>query len=84
MVIITFTQPVGYILIVRFKFFNSNIFFQGHLIWRIDNFQARMKEAKEKDAVLTSPLFRTSKYGYTLKVKYFFNREVYGETINKL
>ncbi|XP_045453559.1 TNF receptor-associated factor 3 [Melitaea cinxia] len=39
----------------------------GHLIWRINNFSARMKEAKENDAVLTSPIFRTSKYGYTLK-----------------
>ncbi|XP_032522992.2 TNF receptor-associated factor 1 isoform X1 [Danaus plexippus] len=45
----------------------------GHLIWRIDNFQARMKEAKEKDSVLTSPLFRTSKYGYTLKAELNLN-----------
>ncbi|XP_073954383.1 uncharacterized protein [Choristoneura fumiferana] len=45
----------------------------GHLIWRIENFTARMKEAKETDAVLTSPLFRTSKYGYTLKAELNLN-----------
>uniref|UniRef100_A0A1E1WEW3 MATH domain-containing protein n=1 Tax=Pectinophora gossypiella TaxID=13191 RepID=A0A1E1WEW3_PECGO len=41
----------------------------GHLIWRIDNFTARMKDAKENDAILSSPIFRTSKYGYTLKAE---------------
>ncbi|XP_045778218.1 TNF receptor-associated factor 3 [Maniola jurtina] len=45
----------------------------GHLIWRIDNFAARMKDAKEKDSILTSPLFRTSKYGYTLKAEVHLN-----------
>ncbi|XP_047538913.1 TNF receptor-associated factor 3 [Vanessa atalanta] len=45
----------------------------GHLIWRIDKFSARMKEAKENDAVLTSPLFRTNKYGYTLKAEVNLN-----------
>ncbi|CAG4987358.1 unnamed protein product [Colias eurytheme] len=45
----------------------------GHFIWRIDKFSSRMKEAKEKDAVLTSPLFRTSKYGYTLKAEINLN-----------
>ncbi|XP_013171438.1 PREDICTED: TNF receptor-associated factor 1 [Papilio xuthus] len=45
----------------------------GHFIWRIDNFTSRMKEAKEKDTVLTSPHFRTSKYGYTLKAEVNLN-----------
>ncbi|KAL0830197.1 hypothetical protein ABMA28_003652 [Loxostege sticticalis] len=45
----------------------------GHLIWRIDNFTARMKEAKDNDTVLSSPLFRTSKYGYTLKAEVNLN-----------
>ncbi|XP_063831801.1 TNF receptor-associated factor 3 [Ostrinia nubilalis] len=45
----------------------------GHLIWRIDNFSARMKEAKDNDTVLSSPLFRTSKYGYTLKAEVNLN-----------
>ncbi|CAG5057853.1 unnamed protein product [Parnassius apollo] len=45
----------------------------GHFIWRIDNFISRMKDAKEKDSVLTSPHFRTSKYGYTLKAEVNLN-----------
>ncbi|XP_023950830.2 TNF receptor-associated factor 3 [Bicyclus anynana] len=45
----------------------------GHLIWRIDNYSTRMKEAKDNDAILTSPLFRTSKYGYTLKAEVHLN-----------
>ncbi|CAH0664641.1 unnamed protein product [Chilo suppressalis] len=45
----------------------------GHLIWRIDNFTSRMKEAKDNDTVLSSPLFRTSKYGYTLKAELQLN-----------
>lgn len=45
----------------------------GHLIWRINKFSARMKDAKENDTVLTSPLFRTSKYGYTLKAELSLN-----------
>ncbi|CAK1542444.1 unnamed protein product [Leptosia nina] len=45
----------------------------GQFIWRIDKFSSRMKEAKEKDTVLTSPLFRTSKYGYTLKAEVNLN-----------
>ncbi|XP_050682823.1 TNF receptor-associated factor 3 [Leptidea sinapis] len=45
----------------------------GHLIWRIDKFSSRMKESKEKDMVLSSPLFRTSKYGYTLKAEVHLN-----------
>ncbi|XP_041969674.1 TNF receptor-associated factor 5 [Aricia agestis] len=45
----------------------------GHLIWRIDNFSARMKDAKENDTVLSSPLFRTCKYGYTLKAEVHLN-----------
>ncbi|CAH2055587.1 unnamed protein product, partial [Iphiclides podalirius] len=45
----------------------------GRFIWRIDNFLSRMKEAKEKDTVLTSPHFRSSKYGYTLKAEVKLN-----------
>ncbi|CAG9782611.1 unnamed protein product [Diatraea saccharalis] len=45
----------------------------GRFIWRIDNFTARMKDAKENDTILTSPLFRTSKYGYTLKAELHLN-----------
>lgn len=45
----------------------------GHFIWRIDHFLARMKDAKENDTVLSSPMFRTSKYGYTLKAELNLN-----------
>ncbi|CAF4764126.1 unnamed protein product [Pieris macdunnoughi] len=45
----------------------------GQFIWRIDKFSSRMKDAKEKDTVLTSPLFRTSNYGYTLKAELNLN-----------
>ncbi|KAJ2941104.1 hypothetical protein O0L34_g10338 [Tuta absoluta] len=45
----------------------------GHLIWRIENFTGRMKDAKENDTVLSSPIFRTSKYGYTLKAEINLN-----------
>ncbi|KAJ0172471.1 hypothetical protein K1T71_011610 [Dendrolimus kikuchii] len=45
----------------------------GHFIWRISNFAARMKDSKENDTVLSSPLFRTSKYGYTLKAELNLN-----------
>ncbi|XP_072945507.1 uncharacterized protein Traf-like isoform X2 [Epargyreus clarus] len=45
----------------------------GHLIWRIENFTSRMKDAKDNDTVLTSPIFRTSKYGYTLKAEVNLN-----------
>ncbi|CAH0591713.1 unnamed protein product [Chrysodeixis includens] len=45
----------------------------GHFIWRIDNFNSRMKDAKEKDTVLSSPIFKTGKYGYTLKAELNLN-----------
>ncbi|XP_053616519.1 TNF receptor-associated factor 1 [Plodia interpunctella] len=45
----------------------------GHFLWRIDRFTSRMKEAKEKDTVLTSPYFRTDKYGYTMKAELNLN-----------
>ncbi|KAM3956337.1 TNF-receptor-associated factor-like [Aphomia sociella] len=45
----------------------------GHYIWRIDNFLARMKDAKENGTVLTSSHFRTSKFGYTLKAEVNLN-----------
>lgn len=45
----------------------------GNFIWRIDNFRARMKDAKDNDTVLSSPLFKTAKYGYTLKAEINLN-----------
>lgn len=42
---------------------------KGHLIWRIDNFAIKLKEAKENEVILKSPLFCNKQYGYTLRVK---------------
>lgn len=42
--------------------------FEGHLIWRIDHFSAKLKDAKENDTVLKSPIFCNTQYGYTLRV----------------
>ncbi|KOB78396.1 Uncharacterized protein OBRU01_02425 [Operophtera brumata] len=53
--------------------FQARASFDRHLIWRIDQYSARMKDAKDNDAVLSSPLFRTSKYGYTLKAEVNLN-----------
>lgn len=41
---------------------------KGHLIWRIDNFSEKLKEAKQYDVTLKSPLFSNKHYGYTLRV----------------
>lgn len=40
---------------------------RNHLIWRIDEFQRKMKEAKSgTNTTLFSPPFNTSKHGYRL------------------
>lgn len=46
--------------------------FRGHLIWRIDNFSAKLKEAKESEIILKSPIFCNKQYGYTLRVGIHF------------
>lgn len=46
---------------------------RGHLIWRIDKYSTRLKEAKENDIMLRSPLFCNRHYGYTLRVSYYYN-----------
>lgn len=45
--------------------------FRGHLIWRIDNFSSKLKEAKENELILKSPIFSNKQYGYTLRVYAF-------------
>lgn len=45
---------------------------RGHLMWRIDGFAAKLKDAKENDITLQSPLFCNRQYGYTLRVSYNF------------
>lgn len=41
---------------------------KGHLIWRIDNYTEKLKNAKENQIVLKSPIFCNKRYGYTLRV----------------
>lgn len=40
----------------------------GHFLWRIDQYTAKLKEAKENDVVLRSPIFCNEPYGYNLRV----------------
>jgi chromosome segregation ATPase len=40
----------------------------GHLIWRIDEYSAKLADAKENDVALKSPMFTNKPYGYTLRV----------------
>lgn len=42
---------------------------EGHLIWRIDQYTAKLKDAKENDIILKSPIFCNKQYGYTLRVR---------------
>lgn len=41
---------------------------EGHLLWRIDQFAAKLKDAKENDIILKSPIFCNRQYGYNLRV----------------
>lgn len=41
---------------------------KGHLIWCVDQYMAKMKDAKENDIVLKSPIFSNQQYGYNLRV----------------
>lgn len=41
---------------------------EGHLIWRIDNYARKLREAKETDISLKSPIFCDQQYGYSLRV----------------
>lgn len=41
---------------------------QGHLIWRIDQFDKRFKESQQSEFMMKSPLFSNKPFGYTLRV----------------
>lgn len=41
---------------------------EGHLIWRIDGYTARLKNAKENDIIIRSPIFCDQLYGYSLRM----------------
>lgn len=40
----------------------------GHLVWRIAGFAEQLREAKENEVTLQSPLFCNRPYGYTMRV----------------
>lgn len=41
---------------------------EGHLMWRIEGYTAKLKNGKENDVVLKSPIFCSQPYGYSLRV----------------
>lgn len=45
---------------------------EGHMIWRIDRFAAKLTDAKENDVILKSPIFCNIPYGYNLRVSNYF------------
>ncbi|XP_053681660.1 TNF receptor-associated factor 5 [Sabethes cyaneus] len=45
----------------------------GHLIWRIDQFERRFKESQENEVMLKSPLFSNKPFGYTLRLEASLN-----------
>lgn len=43
---------------------------RGHLIWKIDDYAAKLTQAKEtQSAALRSPIFCNKQYGYTMRVR---------------
>lgn len=44
--------------------------YNGHLIWKIDQFTAKLKDSKENDVQLKSPIFCNQQYGYNLRVRF--------------
>lgn len=46
---------------------------EGHLIWRIDGYTARLKNAKENDIIISSPIFCDRLYGYSLRMNVLLN-----------
>lgn len=45
----------------------------GHLIWRIDGYAARLKNVKENDIIIKSPIFCDRLYGYNLRMDLLLN-----------
>lgn len=45
---------------------------KGRLIWRINDYAAKLLDAKENDVSMKSPLFSNRQYGYTLRVREFY------------
>lgn len=53
--------------------FNMIANIRGHLIWRISHFTKKLKESKESDVPLKSPLFSNKHYGYALRLDVHLN-----------
>ncbi|XP_031627898.1 TNF receptor-associated factor 5-like [Contarinia nasturtii] len=45
----------------------------GHLIWRIEQFGTKLKDSKENDITLKSPIFSNKQYGYALRLDVVLN-----------
>lgn len=41
----------------------------GHFIWRIDQFSQHFQEAKDRNVLISSPIFCNEPFGYTFQVK---------------
>lgn len=48
--------------------------YNGHLVWCVDQYTTKLKDAKQNDVVLKSPIFSNHQYGYNLRVnlRFFF------------
>ncbi|XP_059617427.1 TNF receptor-associated factor 3 [Phlebotomus argentipes] len=47
---------------------------RGHLIWKLDDYAAKLTQAKETQSVpLRSPIFCNKQYGYTMRLEVFLN-----------
>ncbi|XP_019552351.3 TNF receptor-associated factor 5 [Aedes albopictus] len=46
---------------------------EGHLIWRIDQFDKRFKESQQSEFMLKSPMFSNRPFGYTLRLEASLN-----------
>lgn len=42
--------------------------YNGHLVWCVDQYAAKLKDSKQNDVVLKSPMFSNHQYGYNLRV----------------
>lgn len=41
---------------------------EGHLIWRIDGYTAKLKNSRKNDIIIRSPIFCDRLYGYNLRM----------------
>ncbi|CRK93098.1 CLUMA_CG006496, isoform A, partial [Clunio marinus] len=53
--------------------FNMITNIRGHLIWKINHYSRKLKDAKESDVPLKSPIFSNKHYGYALRLDVHLN-----------